>query len=108
MRLARVSPSSGEIVVVAVNDDDVQKLDLSQVEKCHKLSDILHSPDPVGLAKFLIDPNATPLPIDEVRFMAPIDQQEVWAAGSNLQAKPGSSNGRIGSRRVALRHGLHR
>lgn len=81
MRLARVSPSNGEIVVVAVNDADVQKLDLTQVEKCHKLCDILHSPDPVGLAKFLIDPNAAPIPIDEVRFLAPIDQQEVWAAG---------------------------
>ena len=59
-------------MVVAVNDNDVQKLDLSQVEKCHKLSDILHSPDPVGLAKFLIDPNAAPIPIDEVRFQAPV------------------------------------
>ena len=81
MRLARVSPSNGEVVIVAVNDDNVQPLDLSQVDKCRKLCDILHSPDPPGLAKFLIDPNAEPIPISEVRFLAPIDQQEVWAAG---------------------------
>lgn len=81
MRLARVSPSAGETIVVAVDDTEVRKLDLTQVEKCHKLADILHSPDPVGLAKFLIDPDAKPIPIDEVRFLAPIDQQEVWAAG---------------------------
>ncbi|MDA0285583.1 MAG: fumarylacetoacetate hydrolase family protein [Planctomycetota bacterium] len=81
MRLARVSPSTGEVAVVAVNDADVLRLDLTQVEKCHKLSDILHSKDPAGLARFLIDPNAAPIPIDDVRFLAPIDQQEVWAAG---------------------------
>lgn len=81
MRLARVSPSNGETIVVAVNNDDVQRLDLTQVEKCRRLCDILHSPDPAGLAKFLIDPNAAPIPLNEVRFLAPIDQQEVWAAG---------------------------
>jgi 2-dehydro-3-deoxy-D-arabinonate dehydratase len=56
-------------------------LDLSQVDHCRMLSDILHAADPPGLARFLIDPNAGQIRIGEVQFLAPIDRQEVWAAG---------------------------
>ena len=81
MKLARVSLSAGDNRIVSVNDFDLQLLDLTQVENTNSLSDILHSKDPVGLAKFLIDQKADPIAIDGVRFLAPIDQQEVWAAG---------------------------
>lgn len=81
MRLARVELSAGEQRVVSVNDDSVQILDLEQVEKIHRLSDILHSKDPAGLANFLIDKNSDPVAIESARFLAPIDFQEVWAAG---------------------------
>ncbi len=81
MKLARVSLSAGDIRIVSVNKSDLQLLDLTQVENINSLSDILHSKDPVGLANFLIDQNADPIAVDDVRFLAPIDQQEVWAAG---------------------------
>lgn len=81
MKLARVALSSGETRIVSVNETDVQLLDLSQVDNMRRLSDILHSKDPIGLARFLIDRNADPLPLRDVRFLAPIDYQEVWAAG---------------------------
>ncbi len=81
MRLAKVSLSAGDNRIVSVNDDNLQLLDLSQVENTNSLSDILHSKDPVGLAKFLIDRNADPIAHSDVRFLAPIDEQEVWAAG---------------------------
>ncbi len=81
MKLARVSVSAGDNRIVSVNESDLQPLDLTQVENTNSLSDILHSKDPVGLAKFLIDQKADPIAIGDVRFLAPIDQQEVWAAG---------------------------
>ena len=81
MKLARVAVSSGETRIVSVNESDLQLLDLTQVDNTRRLSDILHSKDPIGLAKFLIDQKADPLALSDVRFLAPIDQQEVWAAG---------------------------
>lgn len=81
MKLARVSVSAGDNRIVSVNESDLQPLDLTQVENTNSLSDILHSKDPVGLAKFLVDQKADPIAIGDVRFLAPIDQQEVWAAG---------------------------
>lgn len=81
MRLARVELSGGERRVAVLDGDEVRLLDLDQVEKCRSLADILHAPDPAGLAKFLLPPNTAPLPADSVRLLAPVDRQEVWAAG---------------------------
>ena len=81
MRLAKVVLADGERRVAAVEDSDVRLLDLSQVDHCRRLCDILHSPDPLGLARFLIDPKAAPIRVEAVTFLAPIDHQEVWAAG---------------------------
>ena len=81
MRLARIRLSDGTPVVAVVNDDTVQPLDLTQVDNCHSLSDILHSSDPAGLARFLLRPGSPPQPVAAVTFLAPIDNQEVWAAG---------------------------
>lgn len=81
MKLARIRTSDGNQVVAAVHADTVQALDLTQINNCHSLSDILHADDPSGLARFLLRPDTRPIPFDEVTFLAPIDQQEVWAAG---------------------------
>ncbi|MCA9051507.1 MAG: fumarylacetoacetate hydrolase family protein, partial [Planctomycetaceae bacterium] len=54
---------------------------MTQVSHCHSLSDILHAEDPAGLARFLLRPDTPPIPFEQVQFLAPIDQQEVWAAG---------------------------
>lgn len=81
MRLAKIALASGEQRLAVVNQDHLQLLDLQQVEKMHRLADILHAPDPVGLAKLLIDRKAEPVALDKATFLAPIDYQEVWAAG---------------------------
>lgn len=81
MRLAIVMLADGERRVGLIENNDVLLLDLTQVENCRTLSDILHAPDPLGLARFLVDPNAAPIAADSVRLLAPIDRQEVWAAG---------------------------
>ncbi len=81
MRLAKVLLADDEQRIAIVGDSEIQLLDLQQVESCRRLSDILYAEDPLGLAKFLADPLAGPIALDEVRFLAPIDNQEVWAAG---------------------------
>jgi 2-dehydro-3-deoxy-D-arabinonate dehydratase len=83
MKLAKIKLSDATPRVAAVEDNDrhLRLLDLTQVDKIRSLSDILHSPDPKGLARFLIDPKAEPITIDKATILAPIDEQEVWAAG---------------------------
>ncbi|QDT25564.1 Fumarylacetoacetate (FAA) hydrolase family protein [Gimesia panareensis] len=81
MKLAKVLLSNGERHVAIVEENGVQLLDLSQVDNIHRLSDILYSPDPAGLAKFLIDKELPPVPFNQLEFLAPVDFQEVWAAG---------------------------
>jgi 2-dehydro-3-deoxy-D-arabinonate dehydratase len=81
MRIAKVLLADGELRVAVLEGTDIRLLDLSQVDNVLTLSDILHSPNPVGMAKFLIDPNAAPIALDSVTLLAPLDHQEVWAAG---------------------------
>jgi 2-dehydro-3-deoxy-D-arabinonate dehydratase len=83
MKLAKIKLADGELRIAALADDDrsLRLLDLTQVEKLQSLIDILHAPDPLGLARFLIDPKAEPIPLNKATLLAPIDQQEVWAAG---------------------------
>lgn len=81
MKLAKVRKSDGTIEVVQDCGDYVLPLDLTQVESCQSLCDILHAEDPVGLSRFLLRPETSPVPASSVTFLAPIDLQEVWAAG---------------------------
>lgn len=81
MKLAKIRTSDGNLAVAAVFPDTVQPLDLTQVGNCHSLAEILHADDPAGLARFLLRPDTPLIPIDTVEFLAPIDHQEVWAAG---------------------------
>ncbi len=82
MKLARIlRRTSAEPEVAAVEDNTVRVLDLAQVSDVTCLADILHAQDPLGLARFLVRPDAKEIPAGEVRFLAPIDRQEVWAAG---------------------------
>jgi 2-dehydro-3-deoxy-D-arabinonate dehydratase len=81
MKLAKVKLSDGSRRGAIVDESSVRLLDLNQVENVRALSDILHAKDPAGLAKFLVDQSAPPIPLAQVTFLAPIDRQEVWAAG---------------------------
>ena len=97
MKLAKVRLADGKVRVALVEDTGVLLLDMEQVSGVRLLSDILHAPDPVGLARFLVDPKAGPIKTGEVTFLAPIDRQEVWAGGCDLQAQPDRPHGRVGS-----------
>src|SRR5438445_4793971 len=76
MQLCKLQLESGETRIGIVIDDHVQLL-----LGMSSLSDLLYSNDPAALAADLIDEEAKKLPISEVTLLAPIDQQEVWAAG---------------------------
>ncbi len=81
MKLAKVRLAGGAVRVASVEDQTVRLLDLSRSATVHSLADILHEADPVALARLLIDSSSAPLPVTSVQFLAPIDSQEVWAAG---------------------------
>ena len=82
MKLAKLMLADGERRVgLLENDHEVRLLDLTQVEKVRTLADILNSPDPRGLARFLVQPNTAPVAVESVTILAPVDRQEVWAAG---------------------------
>jgi 2-dehydro-3-deoxy-D-arabinonate dehydratase len=82
MRLAKLKLADNSVRVALVEDDNkFRVLDLSQVENVHSLMDVLNSPDPIGMTKFLVDRSAPALDARLVTILAPIDEQEVWAAG---------------------------
>lgn len=81
MKLAKVRLANGSVRVASVEDQSVWLLDLSRSATIHCLADILNEADPPALARLLIDETSEPLPAGAVRFLAPIDSQEVWAAG---------------------------
>ena len=76
MKLAKIRFADGTVRPAVVNTgaNEARVLDLTQVENCHSLADVLHSPDPAGLANFLIDPNVAPLDLSAVTFAAPINR----------------------------------
>ncbi len=81
MKLARVLLPNEQIHVAVVEEGSLRVLDMTQLENCRTLSDILHAPDPIGLANYLIDPQYAPVAYDQAQILAPVDRQEVWAAG---------------------------
>jgi 2-dehydro-3-deoxy-D-arabinonate dehydratase len=81
MQLCKVQTETGQVRVGIAEADHVRLLDLESYRGMHTLSDILHAGDPAGLALELVDDNTPPVSADDLTFLAPIDRQEVWAAG---------------------------
>lgn len=82
MRLAKLKLADNSVRVALVEDDGrFRVLNLTQVENVRSLMDVLNSPDPIGMTKFLVDQSAPALDARLVTVLAPIDEQEVWAAG---------------------------
>jgi len=76
MQLCKLQLESGEVRVGIVADDHVRLLG-----GISSLSDLLYTWRPSEMAPDLIDPRYQELPLEDVTLLAPIDQQEVWAAG---------------------------
>ncbi len=81
MQLCKVQLETSEVRVGVVEDDHIRFLDLVDYVGLQSLTDVLHSDDPAAVARDLIDDEAPTLSVHGVTFLAPLDRQEVWAAG---------------------------
>src|SRR5438552_2577339 len=81
MQLGKVRRANGETATVIVDAGQVFALDLRRRPGITCLADLLHGPNPVETARGLIDPTATLERLGDQTFLAPVDRQEVWAAG---------------------------
>ena len=80
MKLAKFRSPLGRVGVAIVEDATAFPLDLARVPGIETLADILHSANPRELAA-LLHPGGAGLPIADLTFLAPVDRQEIWAAG---------------------------
>jgi 2-dehydro-3-deoxy-D-arabinonate dehydratase len=80
MKLCKVQRPNGKLEVGVLDGPSVRLLELNPLDGPATLSDVLHSNDPAALVRELIEPGGA-FPADGVRFLAPLDDQEVWAAG---------------------------
>lgn len=78
MKLAKIQNAQGEIHVAIVHENQGTLLDFSRSQELNCLADVLNSSNPLDSATSLAGETIT---LEHVRFLAPIDQQEVWAAG---------------------------
>jgi 2-dehydro-3-deoxy-D-arabinonate dehydratase len=78
MKLCKLELEGGRSVAGIVTDELVRPLDWKDAPS---LSDILHSAAPDLTAKELLGRATRALPLHKVRLLAPLDRQEVWAAG---------------------------
>jgi 2-dehydro-3-deoxy-D-arabinonate dehydratase len=81
VQLCKVQTGAGEIRVGVLSEGHVRLLDLESHIGLRSLSDILHADSPAAIAHDLIDDSAGTVPLHELTLLAPIDRQEVWAAG---------------------------
>jgi len=79
MKIAKIELPGGEQRVAVLVENGVYVVAWSAT--CKSLADLLHADDPVELVGSLFDANATLIAAPQVKMLAPIDRQEVWAAG---------------------------
>ncbi len=80
MKLAKYRSPSGDEAVGSVHDECITPLDLSGGQYA-SLTAILEADNPLEVADFLVEPASKRIAFADVALLAPIDQQEVWAAG---------------------------
>jgi 2-dehydro-3-deoxy-D-arabinonate dehydratase len=74
MQLCKVQLQTGEIRVGVVADGRAQLL------APRALADVLHADNPAGVARALLSDSPL-VPLGELTLLAPVEHQEVWAAG---------------------------
>ena len=80
MKLVKFNHASGQQLAGCLEDEVVRPIPLDG-HRYRSLSDLLETDDPMSEIGFLVDQQAEPFPLAEVTLLAPIDRQEVWAAG---------------------------
>ena len=78
MNLCRFRSTSGEVRIGLVRGDSVTDLTAAGI---HALEPVLESESPAGTIESVLKKNPAQLALSEVKFCAPVERQEVWAAG---------------------------
>jgi 2-dehydro-3-deoxy-D-arabinonate dehydratase len=78
MQLCKFRRAGGQVKAGTLSDGRVTPFRLGPTGPV-SLSDVLHADDPAGMAKTLLDTES--FPVSDVTLLAPVDHQEVWAAG---------------------------
>lgn len=81
MQLGKVRRPSGETAVVLVDAGRVFTLNMAARPGVATLADLLHSPSPLQTAREISDTAVPSEPLGSQAFLAPVDRQEIWAAG---------------------------
>ena len=82
MRFAKVRLTSGDVGVVRVDESGFAvPLDFSRTKSVRCLAELLASKDTAALANEITERNPTPVPLDSLTILHPVDRQEIWAAG---------------------------
>jgi 2-dehydro-3-deoxy-D-arabinonate dehydratase len=81
MQFGKVRQEDGSVGVVMVDRRTVFRLDLTREPSVRSLADLLYAADPIALSNRLIDPKQTAERLASQTFLAPVDAQEIWAAG---------------------------
>ena len=75
MRLCKLRSASGESAVGWIDGSQVKLLTAKTV------AEILHATSPEQAARQAVDAGRPAIPLDSAKLLAPVDQQEIWAAG---------------------------
>jgi 2-dehydro-3-deoxy-D-arabinonate dehydratase len=75
MQLGKIRRPTGDTVVL------IDRGQIFTLNRTTTLADVLHAANPAQAAKEALDPAVTSEPLGHQTFLAPIDRQEIWAAG---------------------------
>ncbi len=81
MQLCKVQRPGGDVALGALDGTAVRLFNLSESGGPKALSDVLHANNPAALAQSLLAKSREAVPAESVKFLPPLDAQEVWAAG---------------------------
>jgi 2-dehydro-3-deoxy-D-arabinonate dehydratase len=81
MQFGKIRQASGDTTAVLVEAGQVYALDLGKRPDIACLADLLNAQTPLETARASIDASVAPAPLGNQTFLAPIDRQEIWAAG---------------------------
>lgn len=81
MQLCKVRLESGDSRAGVVDNDLIRLLKPAGFLGLRTLADVLHHDNPPDAARELVDDKSRPIPFTRAHLVAPVDQQEIWAAG---------------------------
>jgi len=81
MQFGKIRRANGDNAVVLIDSGQVFTLDMGRQPDVTTLAELLHAANPLRTARELVDVSTPPEPLGDQTFLAPIDRQEIWAAG---------------------------